>query len=309
MRVATLDVGTNSVLLLVAEGDENGRPRALLERMEITRLGRGVDRTGVLDGAALGDTLDAIRRFADEARSLGAVRIAATATSAARDARNGSRLVDGAAALGVPVEIISGDREAQLAWRAAAADFLPHGNAPLGVADIGGGSTELVVGDRDGVRFRRSFDVGSVRLTERYVRGDPPEPDALRRLDEALANALADVPKLPAGSRVVGIAGTFTTLAAIALGLRDYDSRRVHGLELTQPELDRIADELAASTLERRLAMPGLHPKRADVIVAGARLAAALVRRIGVDRLTIGDRGVKWGLAAELLEARHSLSH
>lgn len=302
MRVATLDIGTNSVLLLVAESDEHGRPRAMVERMEITRLGRGVDRTGMLDDAALADTLDAIGRFADEARSLGATRIAATATSAARDAKNGHRLIDGAASLGVPVEIISGDREAQLAWRAVAADFAPEGDGALVVADIGGGSTEIIVGSREGVRFRRSFDVGSVRLTERHLRGDPPTPESLRALDEALVTALADVPELPAGLRVAGIAGTFTTLAAISLGIADYDSTRVHGLEMNVTELDRLAVDLAASTLEQRLAMPGLHPKRADVIVAGARLAAALVRRLGAGQITIGDRGVKWGLAAELLE-------
>lgn len=305
MRVATIDIGSNSVLLLVAEADERGRLRAIAEDSELTRLGRGVDETGVLDEKALSNTLEAIGRFANEARSLGATRLAATATSAARDARNGSRLLDGAASLGIPVEIISGDREAQLAYRAVAADFRRKGET-LAVVDIGGGSTEVIVGDGEAIDFRRSFDVGAVRLTERYLRGDPPIPDSLRQLDEALGKQLAGVPVLPPSARVVGIAGTFTTLAAMTLELERYDATKIHGFELDLVELDHFAIALAEMPLAERLRLPGLHPRRADVIAAGARLAAAVTHRLGVKRVTIGDRGVRWGLAQELMEQRDS---
>jgi exopolyphosphatase / guanosine-5'-triphosphate,3'-diphosphate pyrophosphatase len=299
-RLATIDVGTNSVLLLAAEAGDDGRLRPLADRMEITRLGRGVDRTGVLSEEALAETLAAIRAFAEEARALGCGEIFATATSAARDAANGRELVDRAAVLGVPVEIISGEREAQLSWHAVTSDFLEPGRT-LAAIDIGGGSTEFIVGDGPEVGFRHSFDVGSVRMTERFVEGDPPSAASLGRVEAHLAATFATVPKLPAGGRAIGIAGTFTTLAAVSLGLEPYDAGRVHGLELPVAELERVGRHLAALPLADRRRVPGLSPKRADVIVAGALVAAASVRALGVDRVTIGDRGVRWGLAYERL--------
>jgi exopolyphosphatase/guanosine-5'-triphosphate,3'-diphosphate pyrophosphatase len=294
MRFATVDIGTNSVLLLVAERDSNGLFHPIAERMEITRLGRGVDRTGALSEEALADTLSALRAFADEARALGATSIAATATSAARDATNGQELIRRAAALGVPVEIIGGEREAQLSYAAVAFDFAPR-DERIAVIDIGGGSTEFIVGQGPQVSFRRSINVGSVRLTERYVEGDPPTAESIARVDAALGEALTIVPRVDAGVRVVGIAGTFTTMAAIARGVEPYDPERIHGLELSVAELDRVGEQLARLPLSQRQHLPGLSPKRADVIVAGARLAARSVRALGVDRVTIGDRGVRWG--------------
>jgi len=303
MRLATIDIGTNSVLLLVAERDASGTVRPLSERMEVTRLGRGVDRTGELHPEALRDTLAAVDTFAREARALGAVEVVATATSAARDARNGALLVDGAAAVGVPVEVIGGDREAQLAWSAVASEFSAHGE-PLAVVDIGGGSTEVVIGAGSTYRFRRSFDVGSVRLTERHVRGDPPTAESLEQLAQALRAALVDVPHVEAGTRVVGIAGTFTTLCALEHAVDPYDVSRVHGQVLMLEALERQAHRLASTPLAQRATLPGLSPKRADVIVAGAFLAAATVRALGARDVTIGDRGVRWGYLYERLGLR-----
>lgn len=302
-RYATIDIGTNSVLLLAAQRTADGRFEPLAERMEITRLGRGVDQTGVLSDEALADTLEAVGRFADEARALGCREVAATATSAARDAANGHRLIEGAEKLGVPVEIIAGEREARLSFAAVAADFAEPGKQ-LAVIDIGGGSTEICLGDADGLSFRHSFDVGSVRLTERHVRGDPPMAESISELEAALRRALADVPKAPAGTRVVGIAGTFTTLASVALALDPYDAARVHGFALSLEELDALGRRLASMPLQERRTLPGLHPKRADVIVAGALLAAECVRALGAGRVTIGDRGVRWGYLYERFGAR-----
>ncbi len=302
-RVATIDIGTNSVLLLVGERAPDGRLVALADRMEITRLGRGVDRTGVLSEEALADTLAAVKAFADEAKGLGVAGIYATATSAARDAKNGRELIDRAAALGVPVEIIAGQREAQLSFNAVAADFARHGEH-LAAIDIGGGSTEFIVGEGAHISYRHSFDVGSVRLTERHLVGDPPTSSELTKLTDAIARELAPVPKVKPGTRVVGIAGTYTTVAAISLAMHDYDPTRVHGLELTLAELERVATLVASKPHTERLKITGLHPKRADVIVAGARLAAESVRALGADRVTIGDRGVRWGLLAEKLPAQ-----
>jgi exopolyphosphatase/guanosine-5'-triphosphate,3'-diphosphate pyrophosphatase len=293
-RYATLDVGTNSVLLLAAERGPDGVFRPLAERIEITRLGRGVDRTGMLAPEALDDTLAAIGKFAAEARALGCSAIAATATSAARDARNGHVLIERARELGVPVEIIGGDREAQLSWSAVASEFSRSGEK-LAVIDIGGGSTEVIVGEGARFSFRHSFDVGSVRLTERHVRGDPPSRESLDELKTALSTALSGVPGVAAGTRVVGIAGTYTTACSILHAVEPYDVAKVHGRVVPLAELDALADRLAGLTLEQRRHVPGLSPKRADVIVAGAFLAAASVRALGADHVTIGDRGVRWG--------------
>ncbi len=293
-RFATIDIGTNSVLLLVAERGADGTFTPLAERMEITRLGRGVDRTGLLAREALDDTLAAVRELAAEARSLGAREVVATATSAARDARNGHELIDGARESGVPVEIISGEREAMLSWSAVAREWSRHGE-PLAVVDIGGGSTELIVGAGESFSFRKSFDLGSVRLTERHVRGDPPSAAALAELKAALASALAGVPRIDPATRVVGIAGTFTTLCTVAEAIEPYDVTRVHGRVMSLAQLDDVAGRLAALPLSMRRELPGLAPKRADVIVAGAHLAAALVRALGATEVTIGDRGVRWG--------------
>jgi exopolyphosphatase/guanosine-5'-triphosphate,3'-diphosphate pyrophosphatase len=302
-RFATIDIGTNSVLLLVAERGVGGAFVPVAERMEITRLGRGVDRTRRLSEAALEATLEAVGRFAALAREFGAHEVLATATSAARDADNGHLLVDGAAALGVPVEIIAGEREARLSWRAVAGDFSPGGE-PLAVVDIGGGSTEVIVGAGADYAFRHSFDVGSVRLTERHLAGDPPEPAALRSLAHAVAETFAGVPKVAPGTRVVGVAGTYTTLCAVADEVEPYDAARVHGRVLSLAELIAVADRLAALPLEARLHLAGLSPKRADVIVAGASIAVGALHALGATEVTIGDRGVRWGYLYDRFGAR-----
>ncbi len=292
-RFATIDIGTNSTLLLVAERGADGRLVPVVERIEITRLGRGVDRTRRLAPEALSETLAAIGSFAREARALGCGEVWATATSAARDAENGQELVDGARRLGVQVEIIGGEREAQLSWMAVASEFLRPGDG-LAVIDIGGGSTEFIVGTGDTFAMRHSFDVGSVRLTERLVRGEPPGPASIAAVRETLRTTFAAVPSA-AGHRVVGIAGTFTTLRTVSLGMAVYDVTRVHGAVMSLDEIDAIATRLAAMTLDERRRLPGLDPKRADVIVAGALVAAESVRALGAREVTIGDRGVRWG--------------
>ena len=297
-RVATIDIGTNSVLLLVAERGADGVWRPVLERLEITRLGRGVDRTRRLSPEALADTLRAMGTFAREARETGAVEVAATATSAARDAVNGRELIEGARDLGVEVEIIAGDREARLSWRAVADEFSRAGE-PLAVVDIGGGSTEVIVGRGAEYAFHHSFDVGSVRLTERHVAGDPPTPASLEALQRVVAEAFAGVPKVETGTRIVGVAGTYTTLGAIAFGVEPWDGSRVHGRVLRVEDLEALFARLAALPMAERQLLPGLSPKRADVIVAGAAVAAGAVRALGASEVTLGDRGVRWGYLAE----------
>ncbi|AKU90335.1 Ppx/GppA family phosphatase [Vulgatibacter incomptus] len=259
-RFATIDVGTNSVLLLVAERAPDGSFRAVDERMEITRLGKGVDRTRVLDPASVDATVEAIRTFAEAARAAGAAKLVVTATSAARDATNGEAFFEKAeAACGVRPEVLSGDLEAALSYASARHDFGSAAGS-LAVVDIGGGSTELVYGSGSEVSFRRSFDVGAVRLTERWLRADPPSPSELAALREDLTRTLAAAPPPPADSALVGIAGTVTTLCALHLGLSAYDGRLVHGQRLRAVDVRALADRLGRLPLAERKALPGLPP-------------------------------------------------
>ena len=295
-RFATIDVGTNTVLLLVAQRRGDGFV-AVRERAEITRLGRGVDGSGILQPAAIRDTVAVLARYAGEARALGARAIACVATSAARDARNGGDFFAAAQReAGLSPEVISGDEEARLVYLTAWREFGAAG--ALAVVDVGGGSTEFIVGEGPALRGRVSLQVGAVRLTERHVRSHPIPPAELETLREAARGALEPLGALrPArGARLVGVAGTVTTLAAVARGLPHHDAQRVHGQRLAAGEVEALIPAMAALTVPQRAALPGMEPARADVIVAGAVVVAEAMRRSGLDPLVVSDRGVRWGL-------------
>lgn len=291
---AAIDVGTNSVLLLVAERGEGGSFRPLIERAEITRLGKGVDASGVLDPEAIARTVEVIARFAQEARAAGAAQVVCVATSAARDAKNGADFFAAAQAqAGLVPEIISGDEEAKLSYLAAERDF---GEGPKVVVDIGGGSTELIYGARGEVTFRESFDVGSVRLTERLVRHDPPSLGERVAVAAVIDAAFAKLPALPQGAEVVGIAGTVTTVFTIARAMEHFVSEKVHGQTMDRAELDAVLERLWKLPLAERVQLPGLQPKRADVIPVGALVLSRALRKLGATTLRVSDRGVRWGL-------------
>lgn len=308
-RFAAIDIGTNTVLLVVAE-ERDGRLEPIVERAEITRLGRGVDATGRLDPAAIRETAETLGRFAAEARALGAERIVCVATSAARDARNGAEFFEASrAAAGLTPEVISGDEEARLVYGSAWRDFgltlggpppFPPGG-PLAVLDVGGGSTEFTFGDGPVPRGRTSLQVGAVRLTERHVRSDPMPLSEQLVLREAAREALAPLAKLDGlgdvtSARLVGVAGTVTTLCSVQQELPVYDAAKVHGATMLLDELDALVVRLAGISVAERRRLPGMEPKRADVIVAGGMIVAEAMRLTGFDRLIVSDRGVRWGL-------------
>ena len=307
-RYATIDVGTNSVLLLVADRQPDGRFQAVLERAEITRLGRGVDQSRRLSPEGMEATLQVLSDFASEARKLGAEDIAVSATSAARDAQNGAEFLAAAQArAGVSVEIIAGELEAQLSFGSAYADFGRDAGGPLVVVDIGGGSTEFIYGDTAGkVLFRHSFDVGSVRMTERFIRADPPSAEERARLEAHLRETFSALPPCPPGARLVGIAGTVTTLYTVQHAIDPYDAGRVHGGVLTRAELEALADSLSHRPLAARQKLPGLQPKRADVIPAGAFILLESLRALGLERCLVSDRGVRWGLLSHRFGVPHT---
>lgn len=303
-RVAAIDIGTNTVLMLIAER-RDGEVIAVEEHAEITRLGQGVDRARRLDDAAVARTLEVLERYAARARALGVVRTAAVATSAARDASNGDAFRARAAEIidGV-VDVASGGREATLTFRGALGGLGIPRSAPVAVIDVGGGSTEIVTGAAAGsIAWAHSYDVGSVRLTERHVHEDPPSDQALAAV-RSDARVAYEAPPPPRGpwAAVVAIAGTATTYAAIDLELVDYASAPPHGHQLSLEALDRLVRGLATVPLEERRRTTGLEPKRADVIVAGGIVLAEAARALGADGLVVSDRGVRWGLAEELLE-------
>ena len=308
MRIATIDIGTNSVLLLVAEAerDGSGALRPVVERATITRLGEGVDRNRRLLPEAAERTLACLADYAGTLREQGVTRLDAVGTSAMRDAAGGQEFVARAAEiLGIPPRVIDGNEEARLTF-AGALSGLPITGGVM-VFDIGGGSTEIVTGEI-GPAGRKiaaavSLDIGSVRLFERHVRSDPPSEAELRDVEQDIARALRGAPQLAAGAALVGVAGTVTQLAALELELTRYDAARVHGSELSRSTVDRLAAKLAASTLAQRRALPGMEPSRADVLVVGSAIARAVLHSSGASKLVVSDRGVRWGLCQELARA------
>lgn len=298
MTLATIDIGTNTTLLLVARSEPT--VEVVEERAEITRLGRGIGHEGALDAQAIERTLAVLREFAAIARRHGA-RIAAVGTEALRRAPNASAFLQPAAEiLGTPVEVIDGQREAALTFGAVVASFPDLRAGRLVVVDIGGGSTEIVVAADGEVGFRTSVPLGSVRLTEAFVHHDPPTSGEQAAIVGAIDAAIGGVPFPPAPSVLVGVAGTVTSLAAMALGLASYDPARVHGYRLSRAALGREIARLGTAAQAERENMVGLDPRRADVILAGALILDRLAVAAAVTEIRVSDRGIRWGLFHEL---------
>ncbi|GAB7190207.1 Ppx/GppA phosphatase family protein [Kineococcus sp. NUM-3379] len=290
-RVAAVDCGTNSLRLLVADvtggaGDAGSAAtsREVLRWMRIVRLGEGVDRTGAFAPEALRRTLSAVDEVAALCRAHGVGAVRFVATSASRDVSNREELVAGVAArLGVEPEVVSGEEEAALSFAGATAGLAGRHPGPFLVVDLGGGSTELVLGGAR-VEAARSVDVGSVRLTERHFRDDPPTAAqvAAARADVAAAlDEVAAVVPLERTRTLVGVAGTVTTLTALALGLPGYDPARIHGAVLPVGEVRAACEALLAMPRAQRAALACLHPGRVDVIAAGALVWRTVLERVG----------------------------
>jgi exopolyphosphatase/guanosine-5'-triphosphate,3'-diphosphate pyrophosphatase len=301
---ATIDIGTNTTLLLVGRARAGGGVEVVAERAEITRLGRGIGTTGLLGSAGIGATLDVLRDYERIAREHGAT-IAAIGTEGLRRAKNAGDFLEPAREiLGGDVEVIDGEREAALTFRAVVESFpVETGSGSVAVIDIGGGSTEIIVAKSGQVRMRTSLPIGSVRLTERHVHSDPARDEEIAAVRAEIAAALAPVAELSsaAHTHLVGVAGTVTSLAAMAQQLASYDPARVHGFHLTRAAVDAEIARLGRSTEPEREKFAGLDPRRADVILAGALILQAIAARAGVEAILVSDRGIRWGLLYELL--------
>ncbi len=288
MRVAAIDQGTNTTRLLVADVEDGGL-RELVRRTEITRLGEGVDERHRLLPLPVARVRNVLTDYRREAERLGAERTLLVATSAVRDAENGEAFLGEVEwSYGFATQLLTGDEEAALMLRGV-------GEIEPGtlVLDIGGGSTELVTLDS-----RTSLDVGAVRLTERYLHSDPPTPD---ELDACAHYVRTQLPPLDATS-AVGVAGTITSLAALDLGLDEYDRERVHGHELSLAGVERQLERLAALPLTQRRGVPALEPERAPVIVAGAVIAREVLTAYGLDAYRVSEHDILDGIALAAAE-------
>lgn len=302
MRVAAIDCGTNSIRLLIADIDGSNF-REIYRTMEIVRLGQGVDKTKAFHPDAIARTLAAVDLFAQEISKRGVEKIRFCATSATRDATNRDLFIDGVhERLGIKPEVISGDEEARLSFIGATKEFSAS-NGPFLVVDIGGGSTEFVYGHSD-VEFAKSVNIGCVRMTERNIHSDPPThqeiENARRDIQEAISEAAAVVP-ITQAKTVIAVAGTATSVAASALGLKEYDRHLIHLARVSADQSHTVAKTFAAMNAEQRSHVGFLHPGRADVFAAGSLVLSEIMKATGAKEFVASEAdildGIAWSLA------------
>ncbi|MFI8597832.1 exopolyphosphatase [Kocuria koreensis] len=320
MRVGAIDCGTNSIRLLIADvkkASSEGEPPVVTDvvrEMRVVRLGAGVDATGWLAQDSLDRTFAAAEEYARLIEKHKVKHVRMVATSATRDAGNRHAFVEGInQRLGVVPEVISGSEEAELSFRGAAATIGPVGEGRDLVVDVGGGSTEFVLGDASGVLASRSVNIGCVRLTERHLSSNPPTDGQVRMLlgdvDVAVTSVLEAVP-VRTTTRLVGVAGSVTTLTAYALGLSEYDAERIHGSELSIDAVSSAAEALTRMTRAERADLGIMHEGRADVIGAGAQIWARIAERVAeitdgaVTTCLASEHDILDGIALSVAEAR-----
>lgn len=310
-RVAAVDCGTNSIRLLVAQPNPDGTLTEIARRNTIVRLGQGVDETGRFHPDAIERTRSALQDYVGEMEREDVTRVRMVATSATRDAANRDEFFSMAAALlgrvqaGARAEVISGEEEAALSFTGATLDIDPA-RGPFCVIDLGGGSTEFVVGDRSGIHGATSTRMGCVRLTERFMRSDPPTDAETAEAREYVRGILDGVEPMLAGvGTVVGCAGTFTTLSALTQRLDTYDPARIHMSELLIDDLLATTTRLRAQTAAERRENPVMHPGRADVIAAGAVVVEEVLRvvekRAGATSIVVSEKDILDGIVAGLV--------
>jgi exopolyphosphatase / guanosine-5'-triphosphate,3'-diphosphate pyrophosphatase len=302
--VAAIDIGTTSTNLLIADSGGD-----ILRHVRVTRLGDGVDRSRRLSSEGMARTLATLAEFADliRANKVGSMRIAAT--SASRDAENREEFFDQVESLlDCRPELLSGEEEARLSFAGALVglDPRPHAAEVIAVLDIGGGSTELVLGRGDGsIISARSIDLGARRLTEMELASDPPRPEqltnAIGRMYDEVEDVVRDIPQLADADRFIGVASTITVVAAVEIGLAEFDPKQLHGFELSRDAAEDVFRTLATESLADRVHNPGLPADRADVIVGGCCALVGVMRRLQLPSLTVSLTNLLDGLAAELM--------
>jgi exopolyphosphatase / guanosine-5'-triphosphate,3'-diphosphate pyrophosphatase len=298
-RVAVVDVGSNSTRLLVADVD--GGVSVVERQSRVTRLGRGVDLSGQLSDEAIEAACDAIADYVELCRELKAEQVTAIATSAVRDASNGEAFVaELRERFALSARVLDGEKEARLTYRGATAEQPPQ--VPTLVIDIGGGSTEMIVGTGTEIAFHASLQAGVVRHTERHISGDPPTAVELEALADDVRALIEEAPAGHPGTRVsagIAVAGTPTSLSAVELGLEPYNPARVHGHVLSLETIQHLLSQFASAPLAERIAIPGLHPDRASTIIAGCVILIEAMRAFGLDRIQASEHDILYGMALE----------
>lgn len=299
MKAAALDLGTNTFLCLIVEGDKSGIQKIIRDEVEVVRLGQEVDRTGEFHPDALTRATDCLRRFRKMIDEIGVDRILGVATSAARDVKNGSELFRIAYEMDLPLEIISGDEEARTSYAGVCATM--SDDLHRLVVDIGGGSTELILGRGRNLLFSRSVDMGAVRLTERLISTQPVPQSDRKRLEEYIQDQLAPVVREISAhpvNEILAVAGTPTAIAAIELG--GFDPAKVDGYFISKEKLKTWCDEFAGSTVQAKKEKYGLGG-RADIIYVGASILLAVVEALKQPGFKVSVKGLRYGVALDLL--------
>lgn len=302
-NIAAIDCGTNSIRLLISRVDENGNLIELTRRMIIVRLGEGVDATGKFSDAALTRVFAACDEYADLIKTHEVTKVRFIATSASRDVSNREEFAQGIKQrLGVELEVISGETEAELSFAGATSELAKNLAGPFLVLDIGGGSTEFVLGIEK-PEISRSVNIGCVRMTERHLNQDPPTTEAISAAIadiEAAIDLASEVVPLNQAKTVIGLAGSVTTVAAMALGLEKYDRDAIHGSEISAESVHRASEKFLSMTREQRAALPYMHPGRVDVIGAGALVLDRIVHRLKVDSIIVSEHDILDGIALSI---------
>ncbi len=296
MRKAAIDLGTNSCLLTIAEVEDTQLTEVITDQMRIVRLGQEIDQTGQLHPDAIERTMKALREYREicEQHQVVVGDVQLVATSAMRDASNRQILIDRVLEeLGFTLRVISGEQEALWSWRGALTQLSLPDDAQPCLLDIGGGSTELVW---NGGQQRFSLQMGSVRATERYIHDDPPTSAMLQKIREDLLGQLRLLPPIAVPNPLIAVAGTATTLLAIVHQIEPYDTTQIHGVPLHKHELSPLLELFCSTSIAQRSKLKGLHPKRADVIPAGAQILLTVYEYLNMEQAIISDRGLRYGL-------------
>lgn len=302
-RYAVIDIGTNSVKFNISERGDDGAWRTIVDRAEITRLGEGLEKTGEISPDAMERTVSAIAAMVEEARKNNVAAIAAVGTMGMRTARNSQQFIDAVEQrCAVKIEVISGDEEGRLAYIAVKSG-LGLAEGALAIFDTGGGSSQFTFGHGSTVEERFSVNVGAVRYTEKYGLADIITAEQLNAVLEALASDLARLDGRESPDTLVGMGGAITNIAAVKHGLAKYDPNVIQGSVIERSEVERQIELYRSKSLEDRRAIPGLQPKRADVILAGACIVKTVMAKLRKDALSVSDRGLRHGLLIDRFSA------
>jgi len=308
MRLASIDIGTHTILMLIADVEKNGTVSVKRDEHRIARLGKGVDEHGVIQKETFERVLDILLQLKALSDSDGVQRIAACGTSALRDAANRQEFIDFIREqLSINIKILSGKEEAESTYLGAVSEYIDESpTETFSVLDIGGGSTELVSGTGTNVSSAVSMDIGSVRLTERILKKSPPDASALENAKQFIQEHLYNLTPLPSSTTLIGVAGTLTTLAALDLQVKTFDSNLINRYVLTKDTIDRIFHELKNLTLDQIKNISQIHPARADILLAGILILREIVDKVNASQITVSDRGLRYGI---LLQLARSIKH